>query len=259
MNPVNLELAVNVSSSRRESHCSRVWRSLSGSEFTSLQSSWCWSIRCSLVVWYSLTHLQCCTDSTLSLWRLASLNSLRADLLWRHCRKTQLFFPYCWSQRWVRAAAAQVLTFCESCLHLSTFSWSFFCWSAVTEASPLQLASLVDASFSSLQAMWYDFLAASSCRGEDEMNKWGTCGGKKHFCTNTCTCEKHTQKSAPSQTAANYFLAKSDILFRLGDSTKQRYSVHQHIKQGNNHNNISDSAAWEIIFYFSTDFLFFLQ
>lgn len=47
-----------------------------------------------------------------------------------------------------------VLTFCESCLHLSTFSWSFFCWSAVTDASVLLLASRVDASFSSLQAMW---------------------------------------------------------------------------------------------------------
>lgn len=62
----------------------------------------------------------------------------------------------------VRAAAAEALTFWESCLHLSTFSCSFFCWSAVTEASPLLLASLMDASFSSLQAMWKDFLAASS-------------------------------------------------------------------------------------------------
>lgn len=46
------------------------------------------------------------------------------------------------------------LTFSLSCLHLSNLSWSFFCWSALVEVSPLLLASLMEASFSSLQAMW---------------------------------------------------------------------------------------------------------
>lgn len=67
------------------------------------------------------------------------------------------------------------LTFWTSCLHLSTFSCSFFCWSGVTEASVLPLASRVAASFSSLQAMWYVFLAASIC-----MSKHRHCQYFKH-------------------------------------------------------------------------------
>lgn len=53
-------------------------------------------------------------------------------------------------------------TFCTSCLHFSTLSCSFFCWSGVMDCSALLLASLVIASFSSLHARWYDFLAVSS-------------------------------------------------------------------------------------------------
>lgn len=45
-------------------------------------------------------------------------------------------------------------TFCTSCLHFSTLSWSFFCCSGVLDWSALLLASRVMASFSSLQARW---------------------------------------------------------------------------------------------------------
>lgn len=206
-----------------------------------------------LVVWYSFTHLQCCTDSMLSLWRLASLNSLWADLLWRHCGTT--FFHIADPggaselQRLRLSPSVNPVCTCPLSREVSSagrlsqrplpYSWPPWWTPASPPYTPCGTTS------------WRP-------RAAGEKTKWknGTCGGKKYFCTNSnCTCEKHTQIWGEG----NYFLVKSDVLFCLGDSPRQRCSVHQHIKQGNHHNNISDSAAWEIIFYFSTDFLFFLQ
>lgn len=57
-------------------------------------------------------------------------------------------------QQWSCTTVLMVHTFCTSCLHFSTLSWSFFCCSGVLDWSALLLASRVIASFSSLQARW---------------------------------------------------------------------------------------------------------
>lgn len=67
-------------------------------------------------------------------------------------------------------------TFSTSCLHFSILSWSFLSCSGLRDGSALLLASLEMASFSSLHAAWWAFLAASTCSEKEALSTGHSAG-----------------------------------------------------------------------------------